>query len=64
MEIEEEGVVQDQSQTDDTLVHAEEDREEQPTQEESTMVPTDDVATKDLEITIVLIVHDDENGEA
>jgi hypothetical protein len=30
---------------------------------ESTVVPTDDVAIEESKITIVLTVHDDENGE-
>lgn len=41
----------------------EEDKEEQLAQVESTVVPNNDVATKDSQITIILTVHDDENGE-
>ena len=63
MEIEEEDLDKDEGKKIDTSLHVEEDEEYQLTSMVSTMVPTNDVATEDTSITIVLIVNDDENGE-
>lgn len=63
IEMEEDDVDQDDNQTIDTLGQIEEDKKEQPTSVVSTMVPTNEMVTKESDITIVLTIHDDVNGE-
>ena len=50
IEIAKDDVVQDEDQTYDTLVHAEEDKEEQLAQVQSTVVPTNDVVEENPDI--------------